>query len=61
MPRKRRKLDASRNRKLNEFLTDLQISKPKKEQIIEFVEKLTFERLKDASTKKQKPALRLKR
>ena len=47
--RKRRAFDASKNRKLSEFLSELEIEGRKKEQILEFVEKLTFETIKEAS------------
>ena len=47
--RKRRTFDASKNRKLNEFLSELEIDGRKKEQILEFVEQLTFETVKEAS------------
>lgn len=59
--RKRKKFDASKNRKLDEFLSRLEIEEGKKEQIIEFVENLAFEKLKEASIKQQKTFLRLKR
>lgn len=59
--RKRKRLDASKNRKLDEFLSELDIEDTKKGRIIEFVEKLAFEKLKEASIKQQKPFLRLKR
>lgn len=58
---KRKKLDASKNRKLDEFLSKLDIDAGKKEQIMEFVENLAFEKLKEASIKQQKPFIRLKR
>lgn len=60
MARRRRKPDVSKNRKLDEFLTNLRIDEPKKEQIMEFVEKLTFERLKAGGTRDKKPGLRLR-
>ena len=47
--RKQRTFDASKNRKLNEFLSELEIDGRKKEQILEFVEQLTFETVKEAS------------
>ena len=59
--RRRKKSDASKNRKLDEFLSRLEIEEEKKEQIMEFVEKLAFEKLKEASIKQQKPVIRLKR
>ncbi len=58
---KRKKLDASKNRKLDEFLSKLDIEEEKKERIMEFVENLAFEKLKEASIKQQKPFIRLKR
>ncbi len=61
MPRRKRKSDPSKNRKLNEFLTILQIDIVKKERIIDFVEKLTFDKIVENSKKKSKPAIRLKR
>ena len=60
MARRRRKPDTSKNRKLDEFLTNLRIDEPKKERILEFVERLTFESLKAASTKDTKQGLRLR-
>lgn len=59
--RKRKRFDASKNRKLDEFLSKLDIENTKKERIMEFVENLAFEKLKEASIKHQKPFLRLKR
>ena len=61
MPRKKRKFDATKNRKLDEFLTKMNIAESKKDDIMEFVEKLTFEKVKEASIKKKvKPTLRLR-
>ena len=64
MARKRRKTqDYSKNTRLDEFLSNLNIETEKKEQIIQFVEKVAFDRLKEISTKtKHEPAgkLRLK-
>ncbi len=59
--RGRKKFDASKNRKLDDFLSRLDIEEEKKEQIMEFVENLAFEKLKEASVKQQKPFIRLKR
>ena len=59
--RRRKKFDSSKNKKLDEFLSTLEIEDAKKERIMEFVENLAFEQLKEASIKKQKPFLRLKR
>lgn len=61
MARRRRKLDPSKNRKLNEFLSILEIEEPKREQIIEFVEQLAFRQIKEASVGKKKPQIRLNR
>ena len=47
--RKRRALDADKNGKLDEFLSKPEIENRKKEQSLEFVEKLTFETVKAAS------------
>ncbi len=59
--RKRKKFDASKNMKLDEFLSRLEIESAKKEKILEFVENLTFDKLKEASIKHKKPFLRLNR
>ena len=56
----RRKFDPTKNRKLDEFLTNINVDDKKKDKIMEFVENLTFERLKEASMRKAKPVLRLK-
>ena len=61
MARKKRKFDATKNRKLDEFLTNMNIEERKKDDIMAFVEKLTFEKIKEASIKKKpKPVLRLR-
>ena len=61
MARRKKKLDATKNRKLDEFLTNMNIEESKKEDIMDFVEKLTFEKVKEASIKKEpKPVLRLR-
>ncbi|MBI2137730.1 hypothetical protein HYU12_04395 [Candidatus Woesearchaeota archaeon] len=64
MARKRRKAnDYGKNTRLDEFLSNLNIEAEKKEQIMQFVEQIAFEKLKEISTKKkQEPAgkLRLK-
>ncbi len=59
--RKRKKFDASKNMKLDEFLSRLDIEESKRERIMQFVENLAFEKLKEASINKQKPLIRLKR
>ncbi len=59
--RRRKKFDASKNMKLDEFLSRLDIEEGKKGQIMEFVENLAFEKLKEASVKQKKPFIRLKR
>jgi len=60
MRRRKRKFDPTKNRKLDEFLTKIKVEEKKKDQILEFVEKLTFEKVKEASMRKAKPVLRLK-
>jgi len=60
MARRKKKFDPTKNRKLDEFLNTLQIESEKKHQIMEFVENLTFEKIKEAGMKKRKPVLRLK-
>ena len=60
MRRKKRKFDPTKNRKLDEFLSNLEIDDSKKEQILEFVEELTFQKVKEASIgKKKESVLRL--
>ena len=50
MPRRKIKFDPTKNRKLDEFLTQLHIKDEKKDKIMEFVENLTFEKVKEASS-----------
>ena len=66
MPRKRKKqVDASKDRKLDEFLKRLEIEDGKRGKIVAFVEDLTFKQLKELSTgisqEEKKPKLRLKK
>ncbi len=58
---KRKKFDASKNCKLDEFLSKLDIESEKRGKIMEFVENLAFEKLKEASIRQKKPFIRLKR
>lgn len=55
--RRTKNLDVDKNRRLDLFLTQLEIEKEKKEQILKYVEELTF----NAITQKNQPKLRLKR
>jgi len=57
--RRRTKYDPSKDRKLVEFLSELEIEEDKKDQIMEFIEKLAFEKVKEASVK-PKQVLRLR-
>jgi len=57
---RRKKFDPTKNRKLDEFLAKINVDDKKKDKILEFVENLTFEKIKEASVKKAKPTLRLK-
>ncbi|MBI2664455.1 hypothetical protein HYX10_03885 [Candidatus Woesearchaeota archaeon] len=50
MPRKK-KSDPGKNRKLAEFLSEINIDDDRKDKIMEFVEKLTFEKVKEATRK----------
>ena len=66
MPKTRKKqIDASKDRKLDEFLKALKIEGEKRDKIVSFVEELTFKQLKELSTgvteEKKKPKLRLKK
>jgi hypothetical protein len=54
---KRKKVPDLKNKRLDLFLTDLQIEQDKKLAIINYVEKLTFEAIKE----KSKPQLRLEK
>ncbi len=66
--RKKRKPDAGKNRRLDEFLKALRIEGQKRDKLVSFVEELTFKRLKGLSTgmkeedgkENGKPKLRLK-
>ena len=60
MGRRRKPIDVSKNRKLDEFLAKLEIEADKRERIMEFVENLAFEQLKKASVK-EKQFVRLNR
>ncbi|MCP3682282.1 MAG: hypothetical protein GY861_06290 [bacterium] len=56
MPLKKRKkkwLDAKKNKKLDEFLKTLDIEDDKREKILEEIENLTFDQLKSKSVKKK--------
>ena len=55
--RRTKKFDVDKNYRLDLFLTQLEIEKEKKEQILRYVEELTF----NALTQKNQPKLRLKR
>lgn len=57
MPAKKKKSDIDKNRRLDAFLTQLQIEQDKKEQILKYVEELTF----NAIHPKAEPILRLKK
>ncbi len=57
MPAKKKKLDIDKNRRLDAFLTELQIEQDKKDQILKYVEELTF----NVVHGKQEPKLRLKK
>ena len=63
--RKKKQIDASKDRKLDEFLKRLEIEDGKRGKIVAFVEELTFKQLKELSTgiseEKEKPKLRLQR
>jgi hypothetical protein len=62
---RRRKLDQTgKNRKLLDFLTQLDIEEDKKQKIMKYIEQLTFERLKTVSVPEQESSgvrLRLNR
>jgi len=57
MSLKKKKADVDKNRRLDAFLTELQIEKEKKEQILKYVEDLTF----NVVHGKQELKLRLKK
>ena len=50
MARRKKAADASKNRKLDEFLKALRIEGDKRDKIVSFVEDLTFKQLKALST-----------
>ena len=54
---KKKKFDGEKNRRLDAFLTQLQIEQNKKDQILKYVEELTFNTLQG----KTEPKLRLKK
>jgi len=56
MPRKK-KSDIDKNRRLDAFLTQLQIEQDKKQQILKYVEELTF----NVVQRKAEPKLRLRK
>ena len=64
--RKKKQVDASKDRKLDEFLKGLRIEGEKRGKIVAFVEELTFKQLKKLSTgekgedEKKRLKLRLK-
>ena len=57
MPASKKKVDVDKNRRLDAFLTELQIEQDKKQQILRYVEDLTF----NAIHPKAEPKLRLKK
>ena len=65
MPGKRKRLflDANKNRNLDDFLSGLKIETDKRDKIIDFVENLTFQKVKEASAASQerKSVIRLNR
>lgn len=54
--KRKKKLDVEKNRRLDAFLTELEIETEKKEKIIKHVEELAFETFR----RKSEPKLRLK-
>ena len=65
--RRKKQADASKDRKLGEFLKALKIEGEKRDKIVSFVEELTFQRMKELSTgikakpeEDKKPKLRLR-
>ena len=48
--RKKKQIDAGKNRKIDEFLKGLRIEGEKRDKIVAFVEELTFKQLKELST-----------
>ena len=55
--KKAKKTDAGKNRRLDAFLTQLEIENEKKDKILRYVQDLTYETLQ----RKSAPRLRLKR
>ena len=53
----KKRFDRDKNRRLDAFLTQLEIEQEKKDQILKYVENLTFHTLRQ----KSQPKLRLKR
>ena len=64
--RKKNQADAAKNRRLGEFLRQLNIEREKRDKIVAFVEELTFKQLKQLSTgikeeqEKEKKGIRLR-
>ena len=54
--RKKKKIDAGKNKRLDLFLEELEIEQDKREKIVKYVEDLTFKTLKG----KTEPKLRFK-
>ena len=48
--RRKKQIESSKNRRLDEFLKALKIEGEKRDRIVSFVEELTFQRLKELST-----------
>ncbi|HLC70854.1 MAG TPA: hypothetical protein VJI32_02540 [Candidatus Nanoarchaeia archaeon] len=57
MSGRKKKVGVDKNRRLDAFLTQLQIEQDKKQQILKYVEELTF----NAIHSKPEPKLRLKK
>jgi hypothetical protein len=55
--RKKKRIDTSKDKRLDVFLTNLEIEKEKREKIVNYVEDLTFDVLK----MKNEPKLRLRK
>jgi len=60
--RGRKKFDPTKNRKLHEFLSHLEIEDDKQDKIVQFMEELAFQRVKELTIRQRekKPVLRLK-
>lgn len=58
--KKKKKPEVEKNRRLDAFLTDLQIETEKKEKIIKHVEELTQKTLQEKTRETNEPKLRLK-